>query len=89
MQSAVADLKIIEREILMKFLCAGTIDNWSSLDSSRADQTYRNKLAEALRMVVEQIQNHGSSTGGVNWPGVSIHFKLESAPIAKPEGEAA
>jgi hypothetical protein len=73
----------------MKLLLAATIADWHDLAATRFNQVCRNNLAQVLRLVADQISNNASSGAEVNWPGVSLTFKLEPTPIAKPENEAA
>lgn len=73
----------------MKLLLAATIPGWHSLDGSRQTQHFRNELVKALQIITNGIANNGTDAGGVNWPTVTLNFKLEPSPVEKPENEEA
>ncbi len=65
----------------MRLLLVTTDPKWRTFEQSREIQFHRNKMAQYLRLVADQICNNGANEGG-GW-------KLDLEPVAKPEDEAA
>jgi hypothetical protein len=73
---------------MTKLLVALSAKTWQPTSSRHMDQSRRNQIGAALRLLADRIQQ-GASGGILSGPEIETSFRLEQSPAADTADEAA